>query len=49
MLAEMSILAHSLRAHAEAVYFDAPLKECLRRNATRSRAVPPRRDHGDGR
>ena len=34
-------LAHSLGAHAEAVYFDTPLEECLRRNATRSRAVPP--------
>ena len=34
-------LAHSLGAYAEAVYFDTPLEECLRRNATRSRAVPP--------
>ena len=34
-------LAHSLGADAEAVYFDTPLEECLRRNATRSRVVPP--------
>ena len=34
-------IAHSLGAHAEAVYFDTPLEECLRRNATRSRVVPP--------
>lgn len=33
-------LAHSLGAHAEAVYFDTPLKECLRRNAIRPRVVP---------
>lgn len=34
-------LAHSLGALAEAVYFDTPLEECLRRNAARSRVVPP--------
>ena len=34
-------LAHSLGALAEAVYFDTPLEDCLRRNAARSRVVPP--------
>jgi len=28
-------------AQVEAVYFDTPLDECLRRNAARSRVVPP--------
>lgn len=28
-------------AQVEAVFFDTPLEECLRRNAARSRVVPP--------
>ena len=33
-------LARSFGAAAEAVYFDTPLEECLRRNGARRRVVP---------
>jgi len=34
-------VAKSLGASVEAIYFDTPLEECQRRNAKRSRVVPP--------
>lgn len=33
-------LAASLGAEVEAIYFDTPLEECLRRNTRRARVVP---------
>jgi predicted kinase len=34
-------LAHSLDADIEALFFDVPPEECIRRNQTRDRKVPP--------